>query len=530
MFLTLSGCASDSLQLKQSRDAYLKDDFSNAESSLYAKEVFQKTENRFVHYSSLASIAMAAGEYEKAIYFLLKARDLVNQLRSSQAGFDWFSKNYTSNGIEYSYLHYFLVMANLLLAEEGKTPAWTTPEVKDRDGTVLIPAQGFPAREFDAKEISDFRTRARAELLAWDSHFNHLKNSSTNGRFYHDDVWARLLASHLHSLSDQNSEKRIGELLAKDAAKLIDQDFKNYPASATSAGPLLDFAKKLEKKNPLSTLFVLEAGVISKYKIKRFHVGLSTLFKGIEDPILRAQMEQIGFRVILELAPEFGLTLFMGGMLGAIGSSNPDDDSIENAPPRFFSDAVDAGVGFQVEFPSLEMPPSNNQITLSLENQSQQKVSSFTLPVVCPLQEIISNDLKAREDSEMFKESVKIGLQYLAILIPAIKTYQEAQQENNFLKRLAAVAGYFMAKKIIDHAHRPDLRSWSYLPQLIAANVIQVPVGTYQAKINIQNDQGTDERALGELKIDPSAHSLIRKRIGEVSILKNNPSFERIKP
>jgi len=279
---------------------------------------------------------------------------------------------------------------------------------------------------------------------------------------------------------------------------------------------------------------VLEAGVMSKYKIKRFHLGLSTLFKGIQDPFLRAQMEQIGFRVILEFAPEFGLTLFAGGMAGAISGSAPDEDSEYEGPPRFFSDAVDESFGFLVEFPSLEMPPQNNQISLTLANAdpkaSSAKTSSFQLPVVCPLQEIIATELKTREDKDMFQESVKIGLQYLAILIPAIKTYQAAQQEGNLLKRLAAVAGYYIAKKMIDNAHRPDLRSWSYLPKLMAANVIQAPPGTYQAKITIQNDQGTDERSVGEVHLGDSRHSLIRKRIGEVSILKNKPSFGTIRP
>jgi len=515
----LTGCSSDSKQLKASRDAFLHDDFSKSETALYSPEVFKESENRFVHYSSLASIAMSSGQYEKAIYFLLKGRDLINSLRSSHTGFSWFSNDYLSNGIEYSYLHYFLVMANLLLAEDGQTPAWSTPEVKDKDGKVLIPPQNFPARQFTSREIADFKTRAHAELLAWDSHLSNLKQSNTNLRYYHDDIWARLLASYIHSLSEQNSEKRTAELLADDALKLLQTDFKNYSSEHYHENEINDLIKKLKKRDPHQTLFVLEAGVMSKYKIKRFHIGLSTLFKGIENPYLRSQMEQIGLQVILMYAPEFGLTLFTGAVAGAITGNSNDEDTEFEGPPRQFSEAVDESFGFLIQFPSLQMPPADTKVTLDL-SAPDKSLAPLSLPVVSPLQEMIATDLKNRENGEMLKESITVGLQYLAILIPAIKTYQAAQKEGNFLKKLAAIGGYYLAKKIIDNAHKPDIRSWNYLPKIVAADVLAVPPGSYHAKVIINNAIGKVEKDLGEVQLGDPRHFLVRRRIGDVPILK----------
>ncbi len=513
--LFLTGCSSDSKQLKVSRDAFLRDDYITAEAALYTQDVFKESENRFVHYSSLASIAMSEGKYEKAIYFLLKSRDLVNSLRSSHSGFSWFSHDYLSNGIEYSYLHYFLVMAHLLLAEEGKSAAWATPEIKDKDGNILVGAQSFPAKTFDAREVADLKRKARSELLAWDTHLQNLKQSVSDPGLYRNDLWARLLASYIHGLSDQNNEKRTSELLAEDALQLLKTDFQNYPSHDVNQDQVQELVKKLKKRDPKNSLFVLEAGVMSKYKIKRFHLGLSTLFKGIEDPYLRSQLEQIGIRIILECAPEFGLTLFTGAVAGAITGSSKDEDSDFEGPPRQFTDAVDESFGFLIQFPTLEMPPTNTRVALSLSTKDKT-LEPISLPLVSPLQEIIATDLKNREAKDMFKESVSVGLQYLAILIPAIKTYKDAQKEGNFFKKLAALGGYYLAKKVIDNAHKPDIRSWNYLPQFIAAEVIAVPPGGYHAKVTVDNALGKTEKDLGELQLGDSLHSIVRRRIGDL--------------
>jgi hypothetical protein len=516
---SLVGCSTDSKHLKASRDAFLKDDFNTAELSLYSQEVFKQSENRFVHYSSLASIAMSAGQYEKAIYFLLRSRDLVNGLRSSHSGFSWFSHDYLSNGIEYSYLHYFLVMAHYLLAQDGQTAAWTTPEIKDKDGNILIAAQSFPAKKYTAREIADLKRKANAEILAWDTHLQNLKSSNTDLSYYRNDLWARLLASYVHSLSDQNNEKRTSELLANDALKLLHSDFKMYPSATAHEAQIESLIQKLKQRDRKQSLLVVEAGVMSKYKIKRFHLGLSTLFKGIKDPFLRSQLEQIGIRVILEFAPEFGLTLFAGAVAGAISGSVNEEDTDYEGPPRQFTDAVDESFGFLIQFPSLQLPPSDTKVSLQLSSKDRV-LAPIALPVVSPLQEILATELKNREDHEMFKESFKIGLQYLAVLIPAIRTYQAAAREGSFFKKLAAIGGYYMAKKLIDNAHRPDIRSWNFLPKLVAADLIAVPPGTYQAKISIDNALGKTERLLGELKLGDPLRPMIRHRIGDIPNLK----------
>jgi hypothetical protein len=523
ILLVLSACGtSDAKRLKEARESYLKDDFTSTEKDLYTKEVYENDNNRLMHYYLLSSVAMSQGQFEKAAVFLNKARASAISVRSANGTIDWFSAMYRSNPVEFSYIHYELVMAYALLAQAGETPAWSTPEMKDEKGNVIVAAVSAPARKFSPNEISQYRDKARAELGAWNAFIEDLKNTYPTQNFYKEDMWARMLGSFILGSSGDHNDKRTGELLVNDARKVFDQEFKNYPSFGQEAPQVQTTLDKLTKnakaQSSNQSLFVLEAGVMSKYKVKRFLLGLSTIFSHIQNPHVRSLMEQVGMQAILATAPEFGLIVLAGGVAGAVEGSS-DDDSEFDGPPRFFSDAVDRGIGFEIQFPSMIFPPADTRVSLQLTAPgSSQPVFSEMLPQVSPLQEIIASDLKNREDSEMFAQAVKIGGQYLAILIPAIITYRAAGRKGNLLQKLAVVAGYYVAKKAIDHANKPDLRSWEYLPKLIAADVIDVKPGAYATHVSIQNHFGKYDHDFGTLEYG-APQSILRERVGDLTLL-----------
>ena len=516
----MSACGTtDEARVKESREAYLRNDFPKSEAALFTPEVFKNPENRLEHYYFLSSIAMSEGVYEKAIYFLDKARDVANQVRSSSGTFEWFSKDYKSNPIEYSYIHYMLVMSYELLAEAGQTPAWSTPEIKDDKGNVTVQAQTHPARTYDNREIADNRSRARSELLAWDTFLETLKRTYPDQNYYKEDLWARTLASFLHGTSSDNNERRTSELLSDEATKILTKEFNRYPSSKTQDAEIEPLLASLKKRaqGPArpDTLFVLEAGVVAKYKVKRFHLGLSTLFSNIKDPKTRRMMEMVGLQVLLSQAPEFGLIAAGGAVAGAVSGSSDDD---EDGPPQYFSDAVDRSFGFEIRFPTMVFPPADTRVKLSLTAPGLTS-QDFALPVVSPLQEIVATELKNRESGEMFAKALTIGAEYLAVLIPAVIAYRQASKNGNVFQKLAILAGYFIAKKAIDNANNPDLRSWDTLPELIAANLISTAPGIYDAKVTIDNHNGHDERSLGQVMIGSPTSFILRERIGDVPIL-----------
>ena len=509
---TVFGCASaDQGRLKQSREHFMSGDAGGAEALLYSQEVLEHSESRLQHYLWLGSVAMSQGLFEKALFYFERGRALALELRSDRGGFDWFSKDYKSNPVEFSHLHAYLVLANLLLAEAGKSPAWSIPELKLRNGTILFPAQNFPARVYSAAQIAEFQTRARAELLAWDQFLTTLKRTYPDQKFFREDFFAKLLAGYVHGGSATPRERRTGELLLTDAKEHFDAISEGLPSlGGDSPGlqGLLDRMLVRSRAKPGTkngSLFLAETGILPAYKKKRIVIGVSLLFKGIEDPVLRAQLEQIGFRVLLQFAPEFGLIAFTGAMVGA--ASAEDDDA-----PKFLSDAVDQGLGIEMAFPSMAYPDPAMKAVLEIKEGAKAPVD-VPLQVLNPVQEVFARELKARMEEEWSKKALKVGIEYLAILIPAVKAYQAADQEQNFLKKLAILAGYFMAKKALDRMNEPDLRSWALLPKVWFGEQLDLEPGSYAAKLRVRSEGAERTFDLGALELRPGGGQVLYRRV-----------------
>lgn len=527
--IAVSCASADHKRLKVARDAFVREDYRAAEAALYHEDVYKTEANRLLHYEYLASIAMSEGLFEKAILYLDRARTTAVNVRSDQGGFEFFKGDYSGNPLEFSNIHAMLVMAYSALASDGGSPAWSTPEMKDSDGNILVPSIQLGPRQFDAKQIAELRQKALAELRAWDSFLETLKRSNPAREYFHEDLLARLLASFVHGVSDQNHEKRTAELLADQGQGILDRTSAEFPSRQLQHDEIAKFVSRLKQratsKKSRQSLLVVEAGVMDRYKIRRFHLGLSTLFSHIEDPFLRSQMESIGLQLILNYAPEFGLIAFAGGMAGAIEGSSGDEDSEFDGPPRFFTDAVDRSLGFEIRFPSLRMPPPETKLKASFF-QNSQLMTEVSLPVVSPLQEMLAVELQKRQDRELFQRAIKVGLQYLAILIPAIRAYRDADGEGAGLQKLAILAGFYIAKKAIDRANAPDLRSWSTLPKLVAAQVLDLKPGVYDLKLTVENSQGRFEQTVPPVEVGNPAKPFVRRRLGQLDILKSRPALD----
>ncbi len=509
--LLLAACGTtDRVRLKESRESFVAGDYAKSEQVLYTPEVLKENSNRALHYQKLASIAWASRSYGKAIYFLQKARDWIISVKSDSGFSLSFGGDYQSNAVEFSYLHFYLTLAHELIADEGKVLAWSTPEIKDTSGNVLIAAQSIPEKFLSTAEVLDYRYKARSELLAWDTHLANLKRTYPNDPYYRDDALARALGSFIHGKDSRNSERRTAELLAGHLSSLMNHDFKWYPAAQTQTESIkklaedLKSAAKVKKNDPTTSqsLLVIEAGVMDSYRVQKYHLGLSTIFKHIKDPGLRNLIEQVGIRVILETAPEFGLILVAGAIAGS-GQSEDEDQ------PRYFTDAVDQSFGFQIQFPKLQLPPADTRMVLTLG-----QLPEIQMPIISPLQEMLSIELKNREGQELFAKALRMGAQYLAVLIPAIQLYRKASEEGNALKKLGILAGFFFAKKAIDSANAPDLRSWDFLPQIIAATRLNVPVGTYPVRVQIQNSKQNSVKDLGVLNFSSGQMGVIHRSVG----------------
>lgn len=462
LLLFLSACASKS-PLVKSREAFEKGNFEQAEAELTSSKAIQQTQDRAAQYLQLGTLAFDQAQYEKAADYFQKARNKILEVRG-QSGFALMLGNdYSSNAIEFSYLHYYLVLSYSFLAQ-----AATSSQTRN-----------------------DWKVKARAELLSWDTHLQNLQKTYPDRKVYTEDPLARIVASAIHALSDDRIDQQTSKILLKQAQMDLEFWKKRYTETTLEDSSIVETKvdaphAQAKQKN---TRIVIEAGVLPVLKSKKILIGLSTLFKEIKDPTLRTLVEQIGIRVILLTAPEFGLVMLTGAVGGTISNSGESGDKIEH-----LSEAIDQGLGFEIKFPELELPPlPQMELEFSSENLN------IPLQVACPLQEVLGTDLKVRQKSDFYKEAVKIGLQYLAVLLPAIHAYQNAKGEGSGFKKLLIVAGYMLAKKIIDAAHTPDLRSWSYLPQFIATASKALPQnfdrdlqqGLAQGVLKISTPQGS---------------------------------------
>jgi hypothetical protein len=202
-------------------------------------------------------------------------------------------------------------------------------------------------------------------------------------------------------------------------------------------------------------------------------------------------------------------------MMGA-ASGGDDEDG-----PRHFTEAADRGLGFQVSFPELAKPVDGVRLTLELTDSSGA-TEELGIPVTSPLHSLLSVELKNRKKREFPAQALKIGLQYLAILIPAVKAYQNAEGEGAGLKKLGILAGFFIAKKAIDAANEPDLRSWNTLPQLMASGLIRGKVGEFKLRLRVESSQGMTAIDLGTRSLPPPGSGLLFHDLGRLPVLERS--------
>jgi hypothetical protein len=495
-----AACATGDLaRMKTARGHFAKGEFERAENQIFSSEVLENKTSRLQHYLWLASLAAGQESYEKVLHYANRARDLAKDLRSDRGGFEWMGSDYKSNPIEFSLLHYFLVVANLRLADQGMSPAWSVPELKLKNGLVLAPAESRQARVYSPREIADFRIRARAELKAWDHFLVILKRTYPGQPFYQEDVLARILGSYVHGGAGSREERRTGELLGEEGGRIPD-----HPGVKELFSRMVERARD---GNPGSfgRLVLIESGLMPELKTRKTVLGLSTLFRGVEDPGQRLELERLGLHALLEFAPEFGLVAVTGAIAGA-ATSDPDDS------PGSLSGAADRSFGFEVSFPDVDPGSIPTETKLVLAGPGGKRTEHLLQPLE-PLRGILSRELRERREKEWLAKSTKIGLQDLALLIPAVIAYRDAVKDGDVFRRLAILAGFFIGKKVIDRANAPDLRSWSLLPELISGDLVVIEPGNYSAEFVVLKDGKEKHFPLGEWKIGPEGPFLLHHRV-----------------
>lgn len=439
------GCASsEALRLRRAREAFLSKDNISAKKELLSEDAQAATESRVLHLLDLGRISFVSGDYTAAIQYLSEARSLSDEKRADWRSF--WNKSYSGTPWEYSWAHTALAVSYSALADQ----------------------------EADPRIVMELRRKARAEVMLADSHLENLKRIFGGEDRYQEDSYVRLVGSFVHQATGERQDLRIAELLFEKTAPSLRDDLK-----------------VALKKGANSTLALVDIGTLPPLKKRKLIIGLSTLFSAIEDRQLRAVVERIGLQVLLELAPEFGLITLGSAVVGAAEAGENDGE------PLYLSGAVDQAAGLVLEIPWMpndKKPPTATAV-LKLEPTEKGKepdASSaeikFPLVLSCDYQALIHHEYDARAGKEFRAKAISMGLQYLTILIPAIAAYSKVQGDGALLKKLGILASFYVAKRAIDAANSPDLRSWDFLPRYSYAGIIQAPSGKYRARVSFEGE------------------------------------------
>lgn len=558
VFLSACGTSRSALRDK-ARDHFLRGEFAAAETETLNPEVIGESKNRLLTLLELGAIAHYSGTFEKSNEYLFRAKKLARRLYTTsireQIATGLLNDNaasYVGMDYEISMMHYYIALNFLFLSQSETIPAWNMHELKDGD-TVVFPAKAVAARTLSQREQVDFLGKSRSELLDWNAFLQTVRNSNRGQPYFKDDLLNKVVAAYIHRTIGNSRDRNIANVLYKDAEKILVKAYSAYPTFNQKSenyvenykrfsrlgvktvrerfiaktphyertAAMIDDGQKKLRSSKNSIYYILEFGAIPPRQEKRFVIGLSTLFKNIEDPGLRRSLEELSTRLIIQLAPEFGLTVVGAAVVGAAVGSR-------DGSPQYISDAVDSVIGFEFYLPEVPADPTRYQFELKFTNTKTNTDTIIPVGLMMPLNDIARLNVERRAAAVAFKTGVRVGLKYLAALIPAIYTYNKVDG-GEFIKMLAASAVWAGGKKIVDSSEAADIRAWNLLPKWVGGVEAQLEPGSYTVTAIATEGANRKETALGSIQVDGKrARKVFKGRILSADNLESSPTVNII--
>lgn len=558
----VSACGTSRSALRdKAADHFARGEFTAAEKEILSPEVISESNNRLLTLLELGAIAHYQEQFEKSNEYLYKAKLLARRLYTTSIRKTIASglindnaSDYTGMDYEISMLHYFMALNFLFLSQSDVIPSWSMLELRDGD-TVVFPAKTVSERSLSNKDKVDFLGKARAELLDWNAYLQQVRNDNRGKPFYKDDLLNKVFAAYVHREVGSSRDNNIASVLYNDAEDVLVkaysayptfnsqyQDFvENYPRFSRlgvntvrtqfmQTTPFFDQTmaliregeKNLQTPSRNTIQYIVEFGMIPKRTEKRYVIGLSTIMNEVKDPALRRSLEELSAHLILQLAPEFGLTVVGAAVVGgAVGS--------RDGQPQYLSQAVDSVLGFEFYLPHIEPSPTNTSIQLKFVSKKDGSETTIPVGILSPLNDIAELNVERRAAAVATKTGIRVGLKYLAALVPAIYTYQRIDG-GKFLKILAASTVWAAGKKIVDSSEQADIRAWNLLPKWIGSVEASLSPGEYNVIALAQTSGQSKEIPLSSIVVAANEkHKVFKSRILSTDNLESSPTVNIIK-
>lgn len=360
--------------------------------------------------------------------------------------------------------------------------------------------------------------RARAEVLAWDSFLNTVKEDRLGRSVYKNDLLLKIYGAKIHEMVGTREDKQIALQLYKDANDVLFKNYNTYPAFNSN---YKEFKKDFEKLASMK-----EAEVKKKYiaetdfqkSIQEYLAqNIARLGKPgngnkklidiktpvtliIEKGMIAEKVADKSFYSLDFLAKEPVVALFVADVLGLLPAPNT-----YNPGGAFMGIAVAStalktvGVGF--ELPKILNNQPIKKQTLVILDKDKKEILSKQIPLVNPMGDIAEEAVFEGSSWTYGRVGFRLATKHATAIAASFATYKAfggGKKENDFLAKNAALIQYIGAAKVIEESEKADTRYWSTLPNEIRLIDLDLVPGDYHLEITTD---GTTKMSLGEIKV-----------------------------
>lgn len=453
---------------------------------------YQDKNERLLALMEKGMLYHAKGDYEKSSQFLGEARSLSNELYttsiSKKAEKTLLNDTYDvfyGEVYERSLLHFYLSLNAILNYQK----------TKKRDDLF----------------------KARAEVLAWDSFLNSLKEDRLGKSVYKNDLLLKIYGAKIHEMIGTREDRNIALQLYKDAKDVLLKNYNTYPSFNQH---YKDFKKDFEKlaKMPLDEVkkkYIVESELQKNLKefiennINRLsRVEKKKTMKDIKTPVtlvlekglIAEKVADKSFYSLDFLAKEPLIALFAADVLGLLPSPNSYNPGGAYMGIVVASAALqNIGIGF--ELPKVINTDSPKKLSLVVLDKDNKEVLVKEVPLINPMGDIAEEAVFESSAWTYARTGFRLATKHGTAIAASFATYKAlggGKKENDFLARNAAVLQYIGAAKAIEESEKADTRYWSTLPNEIRIVDFDLNPGNYQLEIR---QSPTEKISLGSVEV-----------------------------
>lgn len=404
------------------------------------KDFYADKPSLLARYFEIGTLHYLNGEYYQALQNFDKARELSQKLYTksisksvaAQIAGDGLAP-YAGEKYELSLLRFYQSLTHYKLYEQGFYEAYTVQE------------DGKP-RVIERKELSESEKRlhfnaARASVLDWNSLLTTFTNESQNKNDFRQDMLAKTWGAEIHDIYGSSGDRQIARQLYKDAQKLLDTAYADYPSYKTRHGERL-------KKYALSKGKDLYAAPDKKENVK---IVLKT---GLITPKIP---EKVNVKIPLSAF------LFSG-------SKDNFVSCLSNILP---------GQRISFEIPSVSVPEKPGDYQAAIMTSDGKEIAVKPMVLTAPLSETAYREYKNKRGALIAEKSARLTAKYAAAAVSACAVYDP----NDAFKWLAAYAAFAASAKLIEASEYADVRYWGLLPDAVFQQSLYLKKGSYNGEI-----------------------------------------------